>query len=109
MADPEEARTDETLFAELRAADLGRLLSTVVFDVDGAARYLSVARNSVEYAAYRKRIPFVQMHGKKLFCKADLDDYIANRGRGRDSKLHDVQPVRVEHEHGPATPSSQGV
>ncbi len=107
MANPDEAPMDDTRLAGLRAADLGKLLSTVVFDVDGAARYLSVARNSVEYAAYRKRIPFVQMHGKKLFCKADLDDYIANRGRGRDSKLHDVQPVRVEHEHGPATTSPE--
>jgi len=49
-----------------------------------------VARNSIEYATYRHRIPYVQYGAKKLFARTDLVDYAANRGRGRDSKLQDA-------------------
>jgi len=80
----------------LRAAQLAELLTTEVFDAEDAAKFLGLARNSIEYAAYRKRIPFVQYGAKKLFCRADLLDYASNRGRGRDSKLENVDSIVVK-------------
>jgi len=77
---------------EFRAADLKELLSTEIMDASDAAAFLGIARNSIEYAAYRKRIAFVQYGAKKLFTRADLQDYARNRGRGRDSKLDDQKP-----------------
>jgi hypothetical protein len=61
-----------------------------------AAVFLGLAKNSIEYAAYRKRIPFVQYGAKKLFTRADLMDYARNRGRGRDSRLEAVEPLVVD-------------
>jgi hypothetical protein len=78
-----------------RAAQLAELLSTEILDAEDAARFLGLARNSIEYAAYRKRIPFVQYGAKKLFCRADLQDYASNRGRGRDSRLETVPGIVV--------------
>lgn len=83
-------------FTGLRATDLAALLSTQIFDPEDAARYLGIARNSVEYAAYRHRLPYVQYGAKKLFTKADLDDYRLLRGKGRESKLETVESVTVE-------------
>jgi hypothetical protein len=80
---------------DIRAKELAELLETQVFDPEGAARFLGLARNSIEYAAYRKRIPFVQFGAKKLFTRADLMDYAANRGRGRESRLEAVAPYVV--------------
>lgn len=77
------------------AAELAELLETKIFDAEGAARFLGLARNSIEYAAYRKRIPFVHYGAKKLFTRHDLMEYASKRGRGRDSKLEDVSAVRV--------------
>lgn len=79
---------------EFRAEDLANLLSRDIFDAEDAARFLGIARNSIEYAAYRKRIPYVQYGAKKLFTRADLQEYMRNRGRGRDSRLEDA-PVHV--------------
>lgn len=79
---------------EFRAEDLATLLSRDIFDAEDAARFLGIARNSVEYAAYRKRIPYVQYGAKKLFTRQDLLDYASNRGRGRESRLEDA-PVHV--------------
>jgi hypothetical protein len=79
---------------EFRAEDLANLLSRDIFDAEDAARFLGIARNSIEYAAYRKRIPFVQYGAKKLFTRADLIEYSRNRGRGRESRLEDA-PVHV--------------
>jgi excisionase family DNA binding protein len=87
--DPNE---DEHTF---RAADLAAILEAEVLDVEGAARYLGLAKNSVEYAAYRKRIPHVQFGAKKLFTRDDLADYKGHRGRGRDSQLATVPPYVV--------------
>lgn len=72
---------------ELRAEALAELLSTEILDADDAARFLGIARNSIEYAAYRHRIPYVQYGAKKLFTREDLLDYNRNRGRGRESRL----------------------
>ena len=80
---------------EFRAADLAELLSTEILDASDAATFLGIARNSIEYAAYRKRIPFVQYGAKKLFTRTDLMDYARNRGRGRDSKLDDQKAIVV--------------
>jgi len=79
---------------EFRAEDLANLLSRDIFDAEDAARFLGIARNSIEYAAYRKRIPYVQYGAKKLFTRTDLVEYMRNRGRGRDSRLED-SPVLV--------------
>ena len=79
---------------EFRAPDLAALLGKEVYDAEDAARFLGIARNSIEYAAYRKRIPHVQYGAKKMFAKADLLDYASNRGRGRESTLED-SPVFV--------------
>lgn len=81
---------------EFRAPELADLLSKEIFDASDAARFLGIERNSIEYAAYRKRIPFVQYGAKKLFTRADLMDYAANRGRGRDSKLQDAVALVVK-------------
>lgn len=75
---------------EFRAEDLANLLSRDIFDAEDAARFLGIARNSIEYAAYRRRIPYVKYGAKKLFTRADLLDYRANRGRGRESRLEDA-------------------
>lgn len=77
---------------ELRAEDAAKLLATEILDAEDAARLLHIERNSIEYAAYRHRIPYVQYGAKKLFTRADLLDYASQRGRGRDSKLTE-QPV----------------
>ena len=82
--------------ASLRAEDLATLLSKDIFDADDAAQFLGIARNSIEYAAYRRRIPYVQYGAKKLFTRADLMDYAANRGRGRDSRLEDAKSFVVK-------------
>ena len=74
----------------MRSEDLAKLLSRDIFDAEDAAKFLGIARNSIEYAAYRKRIPYVQYGAKKLFTRADLMDYASMRGRGRDSKLEDA-------------------
>lgn len=79
---------------EFRASDLATLLTKDILDAEDAARFLGIARNSIEYATYRHRIPYVQYGAKKLFTKADLLDYARNRGRGRESKLEDA-PVYV--------------
>jgi hypothetical protein len=76
--------------SEFRASDLADLLAKEIFDAEDAARFLGIERNSIEYAAYRKRIPYVQYGAKKLFTRADLMDYATNRGRGRDSKLQEA-------------------
>jgi hypothetical protein len=89
---------------DIRAKDLAELLETQIFDAEGAARFLGLVRNSIEYAAYRKRIPFVQYGAKKLFTRADLEDYARNRGRGRDSRLEAVEPLTVDR-HDSAKPS----
>lgn len=80
----------------LRAKDLADLLTAEILDADDAAKFLGIARNSIEYAAYRHRIPYVQYGKKKLFTKADLLDYARNRGRGRESKLEDAAVYKVK-------------
>jgi hypothetical protein len=76
------------------AEELADLLSKDIFDAEDAARFLGIARNSIEYAAYRHRIPYVQYGAKKLFTRHDLLAYASDRGRGRDSRLSE-QPVFV--------------
>jgi hypothetical protein len=78
-----------------RALDLAKLLSTEIMDTADAAAFLGLAKGSIEYAAYRGRIAFVQYGAKKLFTRQDLMDYAANRGRGRESRLETVEPEVV--------------
>lgn len=75
---------------EFGAEQLADLLSKEIFDAEDAARFLGIARNSIEYAAYRRRIPYVAYGAKKLFTRQDLLDYASKRGRGRDSKLEEA-------------------
>jgi hypothetical protein len=82
----------------VRAKDIAAFLEGQVYDAEQAAAYLGIARNSIEYACYRGRIPFVGWQGKKLFARADLDDYAADRGTGRGSHLRTVKPIQVGHE-----------
>jgi hypothetical protein len=73
--------------SDFRAEELAALLRHEVFDPQDAAKLLGIARNSIEYAAYRHRIPYVQYGAKKLFTRLDLLEYDSKRGRGRESKL----------------------
>ena len=82
--------------AEFRAEQLAAMLSKEVFDADDAAEYLGIERGSLEYAAYRKRIPYVQYGSKKLFTRMDLMDYRSKSGRGRESRLEPVEPIVVK-------------
>lgn len=81
---------------DFRASDLADLLAKEIFDAEDAARFLGIERNSIEYAAYRKRIPYVQYGAKKLFTRSDLMDYATHRGRGRSSGLQDATVLVVK-------------
>lgn len=81
---------------QFRAQELSELLARHIFDADDAADFLGIKRNSLEYAAYRKRIPYVQYGAKKLFTRQDLEEYAARRGKGRYSQLEEVDPVEVK-------------
>lgn len=59
----------------------------LVMDVYRAAEYLGIDRGSVEYAVTRKKLSCVQVRGKKLFTRADLDAYSRDRGIGSRSRL----------------------
>lgn len=90
--------TDEAAHTKpLTAEGLADLLSKEIFDATSAAKFLGIARNSIEYAAYRRRTPYVSYGAKKLFTRHDLLNYAANRGRGRDSKLEDAPFFVVEN------------
>lgn len=90
------SKNGSALDAGFRAADLAKLLSDQIMDAEDAARFLGLARNSIEYAAYRRRIPYVQYGAKKLFTRDDLTDYAGSRGRGRDSRLQDAPVIVVK-------------
>ena len=90
------ARELPTEFLEtMTAKDLGDVLSTYILDADDAAHVLGIERGSLEYASYRKRIPYVQYGAKKLFTRADLAEYRSKSGRGRESELEQVEPIVV--------------
>lgn len=80
----------------MRASELADLLGKDIFDAEDAARFLGIDRNSLEYAAHRKRIRYVHYGAKKWFARTDLLDYARNRGRGRESKLETVEPIIVK-------------
>lgn len=82
---------------EFRAADLAALLGREVLDAEDAAAFLGIKRQSLESASLRKRIPFVHYGAKKWYTRADLLDYHAKRGRGRDSRLDEIEPIEVSH------------
>jgi excisionase family DNA binding protein len=79
----------------MKAADLAKLLREDVLDLQGAAEYLGLEKNSVEYAVYRGRLTAVQFANKKLFTKSDLRQYKMLRGRGKASQLEDVRIIVV--------------
>lgn len=85
--DAPASRVDGMVTEELTARSLAQLLSRDILDADDAAAFLGIARNSLEYAAMRSRIAYVQYGSKKLFTRADLLDYQRRRGRGRNSRL----------------------
>lgn len=61
---------------QFRAAELARMLRNEVFDMEDAAAFLHIKKNSLEYAVYRGRIPCVQYGAKKLFTKKDLQTHL---------------------------------
>ncbi|MFN8629286.1 MAG: helix-turn-helix domain-containing protein [Chloroflexota bacterium] len=85
--EPVQAPLPSVLLEGLTAATLAELLSREILDADDAAEFLGIARNSLEYAAQRSRIAYVQYGAKKLFTRADLLDYRRRRGHGRNSRL----------------------
>jgi len=70
------------------ASEIEALFRTkAILDIYGAAEYLNLKRNSVEYAVIRGTLKCAEIRGKKLFGRADLDAYLAGRAPGRSSKL----------------------
>lgn len=61
--------------------ELRALLQTEVLDIVRAAHFLGIRSDSLETAAARGRIPFIHIGRKKLFLKADLEDYKASRSK----------------------------
>lgn len=81
----------------MRHKQLAELLRRRQFmDADDAATFLGIEKVSLEAAAIRRRIPFVQMGSKKLFGLEDLKDYKAKAARGRESGLRYVEPEVIE-------------
>lgn len=73
--------------------DLARLLrNREIMDVQDAATYLGIEKVSLEAAAARRRIGYVQVGYKKLFTREDLDRYAELSARGRFSGLTHVEP-----------------
>lgn len=73
--------------------DLARLMrQRQIMTVEDAATYLGIKKVSLETAAARRRIGYVQVGYKKLFTKDDLDLYAERSAKGRDSQLVDVAP-----------------
>ncbi len=73
--------------------ELARLMRRrEIMDLDDAATYLGLKKVSLEGAATRRRIGYVQVGSKKLFTKDDLDDYADRSDRGRFSELTHVEP-----------------
>jgi excisionase family DNA binding protein len=67
-----------------------------IMDVEDAATYLGIKKVSLEAAAMRGRIGYVQIGYKKLFTKADCDDYLAKTAKGRFSQLTYKRPEIIE-------------
>ena len=77
--------------------DLAKLLRTrQIMDVQDTATYLGIEKVSLEAAAARRRIGYVQVGYKKLFTKDDLDRYRAKADRGRFSELTTVEPEVID-------------
>lgn len=73
--------------------DLARLMrAREIMTVEDAATYLGIKKVSLEQAAARRRIGYVQVGYKKLFTKDDLDAYGERAKKGRFSELVDVEP-----------------
>lgn len=85
--EPATASAGAPVDGDLTSRGLAELLSRDILDAEDAAAFLGIARNSLEYAAMRSRISYVQYGSKKLFTRADLLDYQRRRGRGRNSRL----------------------
>lgn len=80
----------------LRAPDLAQLLGTEILDSEDAAHFLGIEKNSLDYAMYRGRIPFVQYGPRRMLTKQDLIDYRNRRDRGRRSGLTDEKAYVVK-------------
>jgi hypothetical protein len=69
------------------AQDLAEVLGTHVFDLYDAARLLGIRPATLQYAAYRHRVSYVQYGAAKFFALGDLIEYGVGRGRGKASRL----------------------
>ena len=77
--------------------DLARMMrQRQIMDVEDAATYLGIQKVSLEAAAARRRIGYVQLGYKKLFTKDDLDEYRARAAKGRFSRLTEKMPEIIE-------------
>lgn len=77
--------------------ELARLMrAREIMDVDDAATYLGIEKVSLEAAASRRTIGYVQVGFKKLFTKQDCDEYAAKRAKGRFSQLDRHEPEVIE-------------
>jgi hypothetical protein len=70
-----------------RAPDLAALIGLLVFDLRDAASLLGIRPSSLQYAAYKHRVSYVQYGSAKFFTRDDLIEYAISRGRGRESRL----------------------
>lgn len=82
----------------LRAPDLAALLGLKgeILDSEDAAEFLGIQKNSLEYAMYRGRVPYVQYGPRRMLTKTDLIEYRQRRDRGRRSGLKDATSYVVK-------------
>lgn len=77
--------------------DLARLMrQREIMTVEDAATFLGIKKVSLEAAAARRRIGYVQVGYKKLFTKDDLILYAERAKKGRFSTLTDVEPEVIQ-------------
>lgn len=93
-------RTSSGDWSDLRAEALADLLGDAIMDAEDAAAFLEIEKNSVDYAMFRGRLPYVQYGSRRLIARGDLEEYKRKRGRGRDSQLIDATAYARDHVKG---------
>lgn len=84
--------------AEIRAAELARLLRTQIFNATDAAQFLGIEPEGVIQAARRGRLTHVRYKHLRLFAREDLLDYMRQRGPGRASEIRPAVTFVARHE-----------
>lgn len=84
----DETALDARRLAERIVTDGYRALEGEdVFEAHGAAALLGIAHSSLNAAAYRKRVSWVEYRGRRYYTRHDLVAYMRARGPRRESKL----------------------